>query len=67
MAELTINTADIAAALQKNLEGFTPDVVGRAGRPRHRGRRRHRHRVGPARRGRERAARVRGRHPSAWP
>ena len=26
MAELTINTADITAALQKNLEGFTPDV-----------------------------------------
>ena len=26
MAELTINTADIAAALQKNLEGFTPDM-----------------------------------------
>ena len=24
MAELTINTADIAAALKKNLEGFTP-------------------------------------------
>src|SRR5688500_6690275 len=26
MAELTINTADIAAALRKNLEGFTPDM-----------------------------------------
>ncbi len=26
MSELTINTADIAAALQKNLEGFQPDV-----------------------------------------
>ena len=26
MAELTINTADITAALQKNLEGFTPDL-----------------------------------------
>ncbi len=26
MAELTINTADIAAAIRKNLEGFTPDV-----------------------------------------
>ncbi len=26
MAELTINTADIAAALRKNLEGFTPSV-----------------------------------------
>src|SRR5690606_16833556 len=26
MAELTINTADIRAAIQKNLEGFTPDV-----------------------------------------
>jgi F-type H+-transporting ATPase subunit alpha len=26
MAELTINTADIAAALKKNLEGFTPSV-----------------------------------------
>ena len=24
MAELTINTADITAALRKNLEGFTP-------------------------------------------
>jgi F-type H+-transporting ATPase subunit alpha len=27
MAELTINTADIAAALQKNLEGFSPDLA----------------------------------------
>jgi len=26
MSELTINTADIAAALRKNLEGFRPDV-----------------------------------------
>lgn len=26
MAELTINTADISAAIQKNLEDFTPDV-----------------------------------------
>ena len=26
MAELTINTADIAAALKKNLEGFKPDL-----------------------------------------
>jgi len=26
MAELTINTADIAAALRKNLEGFTPEL-----------------------------------------
>jgi len=26
MAELTINTADISAAIRKNLEGFTPDV-----------------------------------------
>ncbi|MCX6525394.1 MAG: F0F1 ATP synthase subunit alpha, partial [Actinobacteria bacterium] len=26
MAELTINTADISAAIKKNLEGFTPDV-----------------------------------------
>jgi F-type H+/Na+-transporting ATPase subunit alpha len=26
MAELTINTADIAAALRKNLEGFAPEV-----------------------------------------
>src|SRR5215510_2601607 len=26
MAELTINTADIAEALRKNLEGFKPDV-----------------------------------------
>jgi F-type H+-transporting ATPase subunit alpha len=26
MAELTINTSDIAAALKKNLEGFTPSV-----------------------------------------
>jgi len=26
MAELTINTADIAAALKKNLEGFSPDL-----------------------------------------
>ena len=49
MAELTINTADIAAALSKNLEGFTPERRGRAGRPRHRGRRRHRPRLGPAR------------------
>jgi len=27
MAELTINTADIAAALHKNLDGFTPDMT----------------------------------------
>ena len=27
MAELTINTADITAALRKNLEGFKPDLV----------------------------------------
>ncbi len=27
MAELTINTADISAAIRKNLEGFTPDVA----------------------------------------
>ncbi|MGB3411447.1 MAG: F0F1 ATP synthase subunit alpha [Microthrixaceae bacterium] len=27
MAELTINTADITAAIKKNLEGFTPDVA----------------------------------------
>ena len=39
MAELTINTADIRAAIQKNLEGFTPDVEltqvgrGRVGSP----------------------------------
>jgi F-type H+-transporting ATPase subunit alpha len=26
MADLTINTGDISAALQKNLEGFTPDL-----------------------------------------
>ena len=26
MAELTINTADIAAAIRTNLEGFTPDT-----------------------------------------
>ncbi|MFZ4516872.1 MAG: F0F1 ATP synthase subunit alpha [Microthrixaceae bacterium] len=26
MAELTINTADITAAIKKNLDGFTPDV-----------------------------------------
>jgi F-type H+-transporting ATPase subunit alpha len=26
VAELTINTADIASAIKKNLEGFTPDV-----------------------------------------
>ncbi|MFQ5556939.1 MAG: F0F1 ATP synthase subunit alpha [Acidimicrobiales bacterium] len=26
MAELTINTADIATAIQKNLEGFTPSI-----------------------------------------
>ena len=26
MAELTINTADITAAIKKNLEGFTPDL-----------------------------------------
>ena len=26
MAELTINTADITAAIKKNLEGFAPDV-----------------------------------------
>ncbi|HTO00014.1 MAG TPA: F0F1 ATP synthase subunit alpha [Microthrixaceae bacterium] len=27
MAELTINTADITAAIKKNLEGFSPDVA----------------------------------------
>ena len=27
MAELTINTADISAAIKKNLEGFAPDVA----------------------------------------
>ena len=27
MAELTINTEDITAALRKNLEGFKPDVT----------------------------------------
>ena len=27
MAELTINAADITAAIRKNLEGFTPDVA----------------------------------------
>ncbi|MCB0978494.1 MAG: F0F1 ATP synthase subunit alpha, partial [Acidimicrobiales bacterium] len=27
MAELTINTEDIAAALRRNLEGFTPDLA----------------------------------------
>ena len=32
MAELTINTDDITAALRKNLEGFTPDYAERAGR-----------------------------------
>ena len=26
MAELTINTTDIASALQRNLEGFKPDI-----------------------------------------
>jgi F-type H+-transporting ATPase subunit alpha len=26
MAELTINTADITAAIKQNLEGFTPDL-----------------------------------------
>ena len=33
MAELTINIADITAAIQKNLDGFNPDVsVGQVGR-----------------------------------
>ncbi len=33
MAEMTINTADITAAIRKNLEGFSPDVsVGQVGR-----------------------------------
>ena len=33
MAELTINTADITAALQKNLDSFNPDLsVGQVGR-----------------------------------
>ncbi len=33
MAELTIDTADIAAALRKNLEGFSPDVsISQVGR-----------------------------------
>ena len=62
MAELTISAADITAALTKNLEGFEPSLeaktVGRVtevgdGIARV---------VRPARRGRERAARVRGRH-----
>ena len=33
MAELTINTSDIAAALKKNLEGFKPDMsISQVGR-----------------------------------
>src|SRR4029077_17310588 len=33
MAELTINTADIASALKRNLEGFEPDMsVSQVGR-----------------------------------
>ena len=69
MAELTINTTDITAALRKNLEGFEPERRDAAGRPHPRGRRRHRPRLRPARRGGERAARVRGRHarPGAEP
>ena len=42
MAELTIDAADIAAVLRKNVEGFQPDGRARAGRPGARGRRRHR-------------------------
>ena len=34
MADLTINTDDITAALKKNLEGFTPSVEQTTGRPR---------------------------------
>ena len=33
MAELTINTEDIASAIRKNLEGFEPEVAsGQVGR-----------------------------------
>ena len=32
MAELTINAADIAEALRRNVAGFTPGVIHRAGR-----------------------------------
>ena len=62
MAELTISTADIEAALKKHLEGLRAVARGphRGSRPA--GRRRHRPRVGPSRVWRQRAARVRGRH-----
>ena len=42
MAELTIDAADIAAVLRKNVEGFQPVDRERAGRSGARGRRRHR-------------------------
>ena len=67
MAELTINTDDITAALRKNLEGFTPDMeaaqVGRVievgdGIARV---------SGPARLRGQRDARVRGRHDRPGP
>ena len=67
MAELTINTADIAAALQQEPRGLHARHRRRAGRPGHRGGRRHRPRLGPPRRRRQRAARVRGRHPRPGP
>ena len=66
MAELTLSAADIAAALKKNLEGFEPSLEARTvGRVTEVG-------DGIARVSglpdcrRQRAARVRGRHRSAW-
>ena len=38
MAELTIDAADIAAVLRKNVEGFRPEVDRGAGRSGARGR-----------------------------
>ena len=67
MAELTLSAADIAAALTKNLEGFTPSLEARTvGRVAEVGDGIARV-LGPARRRRQRAARVRGRHRSASP
>ena len=67
MAELTISTADITAALKKHLEGFEPSLEAAHRRSRHRGRRRHRPCVRAPGVRRQRAAGVRGRHRRARP
>ena len=58
MAELTINTDDITAALRKSLEGFRPRHGRGTGRQSDRSGRRHRPRLRPARLRGQRDARV---------